>query len=277
MARLGMAATGKLLVVAPHMDDEVLACGGLIASRPDPAGVHVVYATDGMKSPAPVVPWRDAISPDLGELRRRESIAAMALLGVPEANLHFLGLPEAELPRHFDALARSLQERIQALQPDCILVPFRYDRHPDHLAVNRAVTALKRSGATPAALLEYFVYHRWRLLPRGDVRSYLRPEHVLRLDIAGVAARKRAALDCFKTQTTRFYEWQTRPILQSALLDEECAAPEQFLRYDPALPGARVFTGWVAWIRIAHWLEPVLLRWKYRLKSWGLRALGRQA
>jgi LmbE family N-acetylglucosaminyl deacetylase len=259
------------------MDDEALACGGLIASRPDPRKVHVVYATDGMKSPAPVVPWRDAISPDLGELRRRESVAAMALFGVPEENLHFLGLPEAELPQHFDALSGGLQQRIAALQPDCILVPFRYDRHPDHLAVNRAVTALKHGGAAPWVLLEYFVYHRWRLLPRRDVRAYLRPEHLWRLDITAVAARKRAALDCFKTQTTRFYDWQTRPILQPALLDEECAAPEQFLRYDPALPDGRVFTGWVSWIRIAHWLEPVLLRWKYLLKAWGLRATGRRA
>jgi LmbE family N-acetylglucosaminyl deacetylase len=273
---LGDALAGTVLVVAPHMDDEALACGGLIASRPDPRRVHVVYATDGMKSPAPIVPWRDAISPDLGERRRHESIAAMALFGVPETNLDFLGLPEAELPQHIDALAHGLNERIAALRPDCILVPFRYDRHPDHLAVNRAVTALKRSGATQAALLEYFVYHRWRLLPRRDVRAYVRPEYLLRLDIRAVAGLKRAALDCFETQTTRFYEWQTRPILQPALLDEECGGPEQFLRYDPALPGGRVFTGWVTWIHVVHWLEPVLLRWKYLLKSWGLRALGRR-
>jgi LmbE family N-acetylglucosaminyl deacetylase len=200
----------------------------------------------------------------------------MTLLGVPATNLHFLGLPEAELPQRFDALARSLRERISALQPDCILVPFRFDRHPDHLAVNRAVTDMVRGGMTRATLLEYFVYHRWRLLPRRDVRAYLRPEDLLQLDIAGVAARKRAALDCFKTQTTCYYDWQTRPILQPALLDEECAAPEQFLCYASALPEARAFTGWVTWIRIAHWLEPVLLRWKYLFKSWALRAAGRQ-
>jgi hypothetical protein len=97
------------------------------------------------------------------------------------------------------------------------------------------------------------------------------------LDISAVAARKRAALDCFKTQTTRFYEWQTRPILQPALLEEECTSPEQFLLCDPALPGDRVFAGGASWIRIAHWLEPVLLRWKYLLKSWALRATGQRA
>lgn len=269
--------TGTLLIAAPHMDDEALACGGLIASRPDPRRVHVVYATDGMRSPAPVVRWRDEVSDDLGQIRRREAVAAMRLLGVPEENLHFLNLPEAELAKHHSALREGLRALVLELEPDCIAVPFRYDRHPDHLAVNRAVTAMVHDGTVGATLLEYFVYYRSRLLPRRDVRRYLRPDHVLHLDIASVAARKRAALDCFKTQTTKFYAWQTRPILQPSLLDEECAAPEQFLRYDGALPGTRVFTGWVPWIRIAHRLEPVLVRWKYFAKSWGLRVAGRAA
>jgi len=259
---------GTLLVVAPHMDDEALACGGTIALHPDPRRVHVVYATDGMKSPAPVSPRHDAISPDLGELRRRESVAALRLLGVPAANLHFLDLPEAELSKHEAKLARLLLEYIRRLGPDCVLVPFRYDRHPDHLAINRVVTAAKRGGEIGAELFEYFVYHRSRLLRRRDVRAYVRPESLLRVDISSVAQRKRAALDCFATQTTRFYEWQTRPILQAGLLDEECAAPEQFLRYDPALPGMKIFTGGAAWIRIADWLEPRLVRLKYQLTSW---------
>jgi LmbE family N-acetylglucosaminyl deacetylase len=269
------AFAGTVLIVAPHMDDEVLACGGLMARLPDKERLHIVFATDGMRSPAPVLPWRDTITPDLGERRREESRAAALLLGVPAGNLHFLRLPEAELPRHRDELARLLRERIRAIDPDHVLIPFRYDRHPDHLAVNHAVTGAKREGAIRATLVEYFVYYRWRLLPGGDVRAYVRPEQLIRLDIARVAARKRAALDCFTTQTTRYYAWQTRPILRPELLDEECVGPELFLRYDPAMPGARVFRSLVPWIRIAHRLEPVLLRWKYRLKSSLLRGLGR--
>jgi LmbE family N-acetylglucosaminyl deacetylase len=271
------ALTGTLLIVAPHMDDEVLACGGLIASRPDPGKVHVVYATDGTRSPVPVVPWRDVVDSGLGEMRRRESIAAMALLGVPERNLHFLGLPEDQLPRYLDALDRGLRVHVSSLRPQDIFVPFRFDRHPDHLAVNRTVTAMKCTGATQATLFEYFVYHRWRLLPRRNIRAYLRPDQVLRLDITGAAARKRAALDCFKTQTTRYYEWQTRPVLQPALLDQECGSPEQFLRFDPDLPGDTVFTGSATWIRVAHVIEPKLLRLKYLLKAWGLRLAGQRA
>ena len=91
--------TGTIVIVAPHMDDEALACGGLIAKLPHKDRIHIIYATDGMKSPAPIIPGRDKISPDLGKIRMQESIEAMKLLGVPEQNLHFLCLPEAQLTK----------------------------------------------------------------------------------------------------------------------------------------------------------------------------------
>jgi LmbE family N-acetylglucosaminyl deacetylase len=266
---------GKVLIVAPHMDDEVLACGGLIARLADKRRIHVVYATDGMKSPAPIVPWRDAITPDLGELRVRESEAAMDVLGVAAENLHFLRLPEGELRRHATELERLLLETIRGISPDHVVVPFRYDRHPDHLVINRIVTDACLDGRCPARLTEYFVYYRWRLMPQRDIRRYVKPEHLLEVDISGVAREKRASLACFETQTTRFYPWQTREILTPTLLDEECVGPEVFVRFDPGATGAAVFTGSVPWIRIVHRLEPRLQKWKYLVKSSVLRSLGR--
>src|SRR5215204_3824066 len=130
---------GKLVVVAPHMDDELLACGGAMALLPQKENIHVIYATDGMKSPSPILP-HDRISPDLGEVRRRESLAAMGQLGVPGENLHFLQLPEAELNKHTAALRCALLKHVEAIQPDHILMPFRFDRHPDHLAIKHVLT-----------------------------------------------------------------------------------------------------------------------------------------
>jgi LmbE family N-acetylglucosaminyl deacetylase len=268
---------GTLLILAPHMDDEILACGGLLARLPQKERIHIVFATDGMKSPAPVLPWRDAITPDLGALRRDESRAAAALLGVPAGNLEFLCLPEADLTRNRLELDRLVRRSIAAISPDHILVPFRYDRHLDHLAVNHAVFEARAAGLTQAEITEYFVYYRWRLLRRRDVRRYVRPELLIAVDLDSAAGRKRAALDCFTTQTTCFYPWQTRPILRPELLDEECAGPELFLRAPWSMRGTQVFTGSAAWIRVAHRLEPHLVRWKYLLKTALTRSLGRHA
>ena len=257
--------SGTLVIVAPHMDDEALACGGLIARLPEKNRIHIIYATDGMKSPAPVLPG-DEISSDLGEVRMSESVGAMKLLGVPEQNLHFLCLPEAELKDHLPAMQKLLGDKLKELSPQHIFVPFRYDRHLDHLAVNHVVVAALENNTIKAQLVEYFVYYRWRLLPKRDIRQYIKPQYLFALDISDVAALKRRSLDCFASQTTIYYPWQTRPILTSTLLDEECAKPEYFLM-NASFSGTAVFSNLVPWIRLAHRLEPILLRWKYLILS----------
>ncbi len=253
--------TGTIVIVAPHMDDEALACGGLIAQLPDKHRIHILYATDGMKSPAPIMPG-DEISPDLGKVRMQESTQAMKLLGMPDGNLHFLNLPEAQLEKDISALQKPLAEKLKQLAPQYIFVPFRFDRHLDHLAVNHVVISLLVQGIITSQLIEYFVYYRWRLLPKRDIRKYIRPQYLFTLDISDAATLKRQALDCFASQTTIYYPWQTRPILTSTLLDEECANPEYFLMH-ASFSGTSVFSNLILWIRLVHRIEPILLRWKY--------------
>src|SRR5947208_7699287 len=73
----------RLLVLAPHPDDEVIGCGGLLALHlAEGRKVHVVVATDGAQA-------GDAVQ------RRSESRAAVALLG--DATIEFLGYPDREL------------------------------------------------------------------------------------------------------------------------------------------------------------------------------------
>jgi LmbE family N-acetylglucosaminyl deacetylase len=203
----------------------------------------------------------------------QESVAAMRMLGITEQNLHFLCLPEAELQKNFPELREKLREKIQSIGPQQIFVPFRYDRHPDHLAVNHAIVSDFRQGDMQPQLIEYFVYHRWRLMPKRDIRKYIRPQFLFKLEIADVAQQKRQALDCFTSQTTIYYPWQTRPILTSKLLDEECKNPEFFLISNDSSAGAAVFSNSVLWIHLVHRLEPFLQRWKYRVGAYLKRLL----
>jgi len=66
------------------------------------------------------------------------------------------------------------------------------------------------------------------------------------------AQLKRRALECHRSQTTRYFDWQTRPILTAELVDRVCAEPETFLVQEPALEGRRVLARGRAWVPIAH-------------------------
>jgi LmbE family N-acetylglucosaminyl deacetylase len=91
----------RVLVLAPHPDDEVLCTGGLIQSAVDAgAAIEVVYLTLGDSNLVsfqtyqrlPVVTPRQVRT--MGEVRRKEALASLELLGVPAHQVHFLGYPD---------------------------------------------------------------------------------------------------------------------------------------------------------------------------------------
>ena len=90
----------RLLIVAPHPDDEALATGGLIQeARARGATVDVALMTNGDASElALIFGERDlVVSPrrlrELGERRQQESLRALASLGVSADHVHFLSYP----------------------------------------------------------------------------------------------------------------------------------------------------------------------------------------
>lgn len=226
--------TARCLVLAPHMDDEALACGGTMLLHARQSEVHCLFATDGSGSPAPLLPWQGKADAGLAQRRRAEALAAAAVMGIPSANLQFLDLPDGRLARCRPALEAGLAQAIARLKPEFVFAPFRYDVHPDHVALNRAARTVLRARPGAPRLLEYFVYHRLRFAPGGDVRQALAEGVLLSVDTRPVADAKRAALDCYRSQTELLHDWQDRPILGEDSLRQRCAEPEYFLPTDPA-------------------------------------------
>ena len=114
-----------ILVIAPHADDEVLGCGGVIAKHARSGdAVHVLVATKGDPEmfPAPLL-----------ERIRAELAEAHAVLGI--AGVTFLDFPAPKLdmvPIHL--LADQIAAQIVRLQPDTVFMPHRGDVHSDHRA-----------------------------------------------------------------------------------------------------------------------------------------------
>lgn len=99
----------RILVIAPHPDDESLAAGGLIKKARDRnATVKVVMMTDGSSAATPqefsqYLENNDKnSSTGIGELRREEALQAMSKLGVNESSIIFLGYPDTGLKTLFE-------------------------------------------------------------------------------------------------------------------------------------------------------------------------------
>jgi LmbE family N-acetylglucosaminyl deacetylase len=256
---------GDIIIIAPHMDDEILACGGTIAQLPDKHIIYCIYATDGSQSPVPIYAWQGKVTADLPSIRKREAQSAMRVLGIPEENLFFLGLPDRKLRYYQSELSQKLKECLEQINPSLVFIPFRYDRHPDHIAINHVMRDLEHSADYHFDLVEYFVYYQWRLLPGGDVRKYVHRDQLIEIDISAESLLKKKALESYVSQTTVFFPWQHRPILTKKRVEEVSQSAELFLRRDPNLPSSSVFESLGTWIRIVHLVEPLLKNWKEQI------------
>jgi LmbE family N-acetylglucosaminyl deacetylase len=148
---------GRLVVVSPHPDDEVLAAGGLMRwSAHEGRPVVIVAVTDGEASHARSTRVSAA---ELRERRAGERDAALARLGIVDVTVHRLGEPDQGCSSRVTAIAAALREIVAA--GDVVVGPSRRDRHPDHVAVARAVRgATIRSGASSWEAPTWALVHR---------------------------------------------------------------------------------------------------------------------
>ena len=101
---LVLPRTPRVLVFAPHPDDETLAAGGLIARLVrQRAAVRVAFITNGDGWPWAAQEEFSRKKPTdedyvaLGELRQREALAATRQLGLKQHDVSFLGFPDGGL------------------------------------------------------------------------------------------------------------------------------------------------------------------------------------
>ena len=155
----------RLMVVAPHPDDESLGLGGLIAAtRALGLPVVVVFLTDGERSHVDSPTWPVA---RLAAQRRAEAFAALAILGVGAAGAHFLGLGDtqlADLDSH-QCKAAAWQLAAFATSDTLVCVTAPTDPHSDH----QIAAALVREAPWPAGV-EIMHYPVW---------TWMRPVHEL--------------------------------------------------------------------------------------------------
>jgi LmbE family N-acetylglucosaminyl deacetylase len=166
------ARKDRVLIVAPHIDDEAIGAGGYaIDALANGADVYVVFLTAGDCNRFSARLMYKTLGPTasnylgVGNARIGEARAAMHLLGIPRDHYFVLGYPDRGLrtmvdnpgaivrskatgensvpyadavtPRaeySYASLMRDIETVIKQVQPTTVIAPVPFDLHPDHSA-----------------------------------------------------------------------------------------------------------------------------------------------
>lgn len=184
-------ARSRAVILAPHPDDETLGCGGLI-SRLVALGRHVsvVAISDGEGSHPPA----SKLHARLPELRARESLSALHHLGLDEAVIQRVRIPDGAVAAHLPELKEWLRAYLQPT--DILFAPWKLDGHPDHEAVGQAASEMEHELGCKLIELPIWTWHWARpddpRLPWGRAR-------ILALTPAAEQS-KRLAMQCYRSQ-----------------------------------------------------------------------------
>ncbi|GHT34970.1 hypothetical protein AGMMS49592_5100 [Endomicrobiia bacterium] len=156
----------KILVIAPHQDDEAIGCAGTLVKNVK-AGRHVeiVFCTH-----------------DTTE-RMRESEKVASIIGSKKN--HFMRFTMRSLSGNKD-FYNNLALVINKVEPDVLFMPFLFDKHDDHIAVTQAVIDIRKDIDLKFMVYSYAVW------------SPLNPNCLF--DISAEWELKKQAIECYKTQ-----------------------------------------------------------------------------
>ncbi len=223
-------AVGRVLVLAPHPDDEAIGMGGVLAMHAaNGSQVTVLYLTDGGGLDEP--------RSEMIRTRRAEAEALGTSLGLRQI---FWDTPDTRLTNDgptVEAMVGVLEE----LRPEHVYTPSPFDHHHDHFAANQVlVDALER---VPTCRPPVAGYEVWDNVPFAN---YV-------VDISGQAGAKQAALAHYATPLSytdfpRLCRYRNSVHytlhIDSRLEHAGKGFAEAFLRYDAELYGD-LFRAWV--------------------------------
>jgi N-acetylglucosamine malate deacetylase 2 len=192
---------GRVMIVAPHPDDEAIGAGGHLADVPD---AWVVLVTDGAPR-NPVFAQRSGFNSreEYAQARRKEIEAALQVASIAPNRMISFGMVDQEAALQLVELTNRLAGVFEEIRPDTVLTPAYEGGHPDHDSVAFGVEMASRMmppGRAPK-IFEYALYNAGggqystgRFLENSDG-----PVETVELAERGVSIKKNM-YDCYATQ-----------------------------------------------------------------------------
>lgn len=198
----------KIIIFAPHPDDECYGAGGSILKWLEEGhDVHIIWLTDGRAG------YRKARQ--LGELedceetkiteeelankRLAEADAAGEFLGVKKENRHFLKFYDQELKNHINEAAEKIKDIVK--DADRFVIPSANNNHPDHQATHEI--AIKVAKNLSLNDVEFYVFALYNPLKAEG-------ENLVKIRIANLRFKVYDALKLHKSEFyTKDMHWQS--------------------------------------------------------------------
>ncbi len=191
--------TDKILIVAPHPDDEVIACGGIIAKYRSQIDVLCINSS-GVKYEKD-----ENSAEDIAELRIQEFYNVMLTAGIRKAWIAKIW----GIPPMFNAINSHINDYISKFnwkEYDFIFVPHRIDGHREHRYVGNHLVPLILKKTGYKSNLRIIRYEVWGTLADinyfEDISEYIEEkERLINLYISrksGEYAARMSALNYYR-------------------------------------------------------------------------------
>ncbi len=161
--------SGRVLVLAPHPDDEAIGLGGTIIKHIDSGDkLKIVYLTDNKKNRA---------------LRAKEAKKAAHIMGVKQ--IEFCHFKDGKLFATKKEIKKILSILLK-FKPKIIYVPFFLDPHPDHQMTARILKEVFKKSNLKAEIYSY------------EIWTPLLANRIIKID--DVISQKILAIKAYKSQ-----------------------------------------------------------------------------
>lgn len=219
----------RIIIFAPHPDDETLGCGGVIAKHVrEGHDVFVIYLTDGRYALKEI--GEDSLDPILiRRYRKIDALKAAEILGVPKKNLFFLNIEDQNLRKHLNDTQRKVVKILKNISPHIVYIPQKFEYNIDHrLTYLVAKIALNELKLSP---IEFQYAIAWKF-PFNILANVLGirlfgifickflKSKLVRIDVSKFLPIKRKAIYAYKSQISFLFPNQKKVALRPSFLSK---------------------------------------------------------
>jgi LmbE family N-acetylglucosaminyl deacetylase len=223
----------RIVVFAPHPDDDILCCGGTIIEKLKKGfDVSIIYLTDGRNALYNLGVYTNPSPIELKEIRRKEAIKGANLLGVKTENLYFLDVEDTKL--NYDPnLINIIRDLLNSIKPQEIYLPSTEDATSDHKNANLIVMSTLKMIKLETKLYLYIIFPKYARLDYSfKLLHRIFDKRYIENNISDHLSQKYFSLLQHKSQIMILNPKQRQPVISALTLQRLLNNTESFICLD---------------------------------------------